>query len=102
MKTATMTFDGKTIGFVAREVKTGTEDCEGCLFCKRPAAVCREAERAAQDAGQPDCDDKAPSGGSYIYVEADPRQLVLVDEHCPRCGGTGHSPEDCKWPIAAP
>lgn len=20
-------------------------------------------------------------------------------ESCPRCGGSGHVPEDCKWPV---
>jgi hypothetical protein len=32
--------------------------------------------------GLPDCDDKAPSGKTYVYVldETDPRQMNLLDK----------------------
>lgn len=75
MKAATIKLDGKTIGFAARESTFGT--CEGCLFARHRSNICNEAATAAFSAGQPDCDDKAPNHGSYIYVEADARQLVL-------------------------
>lgn len=78
MKAGSVQLDGKPVGFVARESTFGT--CEGCLFAQRLSETCYRAGAAAVEAGQPDCDDKAPNHGNYIYVLADARQLVLPVE----------------------
>jgi hypothetical protein len=75
VKIANFIHEGKLIGFVAREAN----GCTGCLFDGCRSAVCMEAAHQAQRAGQPDCDDKAPAGGNYVYVEADPRQAELLE-----------------------
>ena len=81
MKTATITIDGKAIGFVARKAPhTGDDACKGCLFDKRRARVCNAAGVAAREAEQPDC---GTYDAGFIYVEADPRQLVLDEEVLP-------------------
>lgn len=81
MKAATITIDGKAIGFVARKAPhTGDDACKGCLFDDCRAEVCDNVIALALDANQPDC------GGlnvGFIYVEADPRQLVLDEEGQP-------------------
>jgi hypothetical protein len=80
MKATAFTIDGKTIGFIAREVaRTDNveEQCNGCLFEGRSSETCYAACKLATEAGQPDCDDH---GSIYIYVVADPRQLVLPVE----------------------
>lgn len=80
MRPAAFDIDGKTIGFIAREVPRTVEveeQCKGCLFEGKSFRVCNAAGDHAAEAGQPDCEDAAPGKGSYIYVEADPRQLVL-------------------------
>ncbi len=78
MKTAITNLDGKTIGFVAREVAKAY-DCTGCLFAACKSHTCISAGKAAKEVGQPDCEDVAPSGSTYIYVEADPRQEPLLE-----------------------
>ena len=75
MKAATISADIQTVGFIAREAPFG--HCTGCLFDHQSSTVCLKACSAAVAAGQPDCDDRAPNRNGYIYVLADPRQLVL-------------------------
>lgn len=55
-------------------------DCQGCLFIGQRTAVCRHASALAVQAGEVDCDDPWPAGGSVIYVAdtSDPRQLPLL------------------------
>lgn len=77
MKAATITIEGKTIGFVAKE--SAPQDCAGCRFADEKHYICQAAGIAAINAGQPDCEDRAPSGNTYIFVEADARQLPLID-----------------------
>ncbi len=77
MKTATITINGKRIGFIAKE--STDDECVGCMFDRHGSRMCRAAESSAAQADQPDCEDKAPNNGTYIYVEADPRQLPLID-----------------------
>lgn len=74
MKIAETSVDLQVVGFIARESTFGS--CKGCVFEGQSYRVCKRACEAAVEAGQPDCDDKAPLG-NYIYVVADPRQLVL-------------------------
>lgn len=26
-------------------------------------------------------------------------ERIFKPETCPRCGGKGHAPEECKWPL---
>ena len=53
--------------------------CEGCLF-ERSVGVCSSAAALAVANSQPDCDDRSPSGMTYIYVldRSDPHQLDLI------------------------
>ncbi|UOD28764.1 hypothetical protein INH39_25485 [Massilia violaceinigra] len=84
MKAATITIDGKAIGFVARKAPhTGDDACKGCLFDSERSTACNAVWHAATDAAQPRCEDRAPNGGTFIYVEADPRQLVLDEDDQP-------------------
>lgn len=68
----TATYDDKCFAAVDARVS-----CMGCLFEGELSSVCFAACRAARDAGLPDCDDQGPSRRGYIYIAADPRQLVL-------------------------
>lgn len=54
--------------------------CIGCVFNKESYRTCVTACDLAVQRGMPDCDDKAPSGKTYIYVldETDPRQMDLL------------------------
>jgi hypothetical protein len=54
-------------------------DCIGCIFMGQRTTVCFAASEIAVAAGQVDCDDPWPEGGSVIYVkdDTDPRQLAL-------------------------
>ena len=63
--------------FTAKEATDGA--CKGCLFGDCVSKVCYDACAAAVAAGLPDCDDRAPSGSNYIYVQAtdDERQMTL-------------------------
>lgn len=58
-------------------------DCDGCLFIGQRASVCKQANRIAVEAGDPDCDQvlKAPKR-TVIYVldKTDPRQLPLIEK----------------------
>ncbi len=56
--------------------------CHGCMFLLERAEICRQACIAAQYAGLPDCEDKAPSGKTYIYVPdtSDERQVELLPQ----------------------
>ncbi|ATQ77883.1 hypothetical protein CR152_27805 [Massilia violaceinigra] len=81
MKAATITIDGKAIGFVARKAPhTGDDACKGCLFDKKHSLVCGMALALAHEVGQPGCGTEEVG---FIYVEADPRQLVLDEEVLP-------------------
>ena len=53
--------------------------CDGCLF-ERSFGVCSTAAALAKANGQPDCEERAPGGMTYIYVLdlSDPRQLDLI------------------------
>ena len=82
MKAAPITIDGKAIGFVARKAPSA-ESCKGCLFVDDYSTVCDAAWRACAESGQPMCEHRAPNGGTFIYVEADPCQLVLDEEVLP-------------------
>lgn len=57
-------------------------ECEGCVFARQESTVCRAASAAAVAEGMPDCEDRPPGGGSYIYlkVERDERQLLITEE----------------------
>lgn len=57
-------------------------DCHGCIFIGQRTAVCRQASAIAVAAGQIDCDEPWPMGGSAIYVKdgSDPRQMDLLSE----------------------
>ena len=69
------------IRFKAVESSRG---CSACLFYGESYRSCVNACDKAVQRGLPDCDDKAPSGKSYVYVldETDLRQMDLLDrEH---------------------
>jgi hypothetical protein len=58
--------------------------CRGCLLYGESFRDCVTACDKLVQRGLPDCDDKAPSGKSYVYVldDTDPRQMNLLDrEH---------------------
>ena len=65
------------VRFKAQEANAPS--CEGCLF-ERSVGVCSSAAALAVANDQPDCDDRSPSGMTYIYVldRSDPRQLDLI------------------------
>jgi hypothetical protein len=67
------------IRFKAVESSRG---CSACLFYGESYRSCVNACDKAVQRGLPDCDDKAPSGKSYVYVldETDPRQMDLLDK----------------------
>lgn len=69
-----------TVRFTA--IEAAAEDCTGCLLDSELASECPKAWALAQERGLPMCEQKAPSGKQYIYVEdhSDPRQLKLIDE----------------------
>lgn len=54
--------------------------CDGCLFAGQGGATCMQAAHIAMAAGLPDCEDRHPVGGSYVYVidKSDARQLPLL------------------------
>lgn len=81
MKAATITIDGKAIGFVARKAPhTGDDACKGCRFELARSYHCMQAGPLQLLRYQPDCEDDS---NGFIYVEADPRQLVLDEEVLP-------------------
>jgi len=55
-------------------------NCDGCLFLGQRNSVCDHAGKIAASIEQPDCDQLAPNGMTYIYVldKSDPRQLDLL------------------------
>lgn len=67
------------IRFKAIESSRG---CSACLFYGESYRSCVNACDKAVQRGLPDCDDKAPSGKTYVYVldETDPRQMDLLDK----------------------
>ena len=67
------------IRFKAIESSRG---CSACLFYGESYRSCVNACDKAVQRGMPDCDDKAPSGKTYVYVldETDPRQMNLLDK----------------------
>jgi hypothetical protein len=67
------------IRFKAIESSRG---CSACLFYGESHRSCVTICDKAVQRGLPDCDDKAPSGKSYVYVldETDPRQMNLLDK----------------------
>ena len=67
------------IRFKAVESSRG---CSACLFYGESYRSCVNACDKAVQRGLPDCDDKAPSGKTYVYVldETDPRQMDLLDK----------------------
>jgi len=71
--------DPATIRFMAAKAPVYA-DCEGCVFIGQRTAVCGQASTLAVEAGEVDCDDPWPAGGSVIYVidKRDPRQLDLL------------------------
>lgn len=62
-----------------KALEANAPSCEGCLF-ERSVGVCSSAAALAVANDQPDCDDRSPSGMTYIYVldRSDPRQLDLI------------------------
>lgn len=56
--------------------------CRACLFFGESFRTCVNLCDKLIQRGLPDCDDKAPSGKSYVYVidETDPRQMGLLDK----------------------
>ena len=69
--------DPATVRFKARQTEVAS--CEGCLF-ERSFGVCSAAAALAMANGQPVCEERAPGGMTYIYVQdqSDPRQLDLI------------------------
>ena len=67
------------IRFKAVESSRG---CSACLFYGESYRSCVNACDKAVQRGLPDCDDKAPSGKTYVYVldETDLRQMDLLDK----------------------
>jgi hypothetical protein len=67
------------IRFKAIESSRG---CSACLFYGESYRSCVNACDKAVQRGLPDCDDKAPSGKTYVYAldETDPRQMNLLDK----------------------
>jgi len=67
------------IRFAAVESSRG---CSACLFYGESFRSCVAICDKAVQRGLPDCDDKAPSGKTYVYVldETDPRQMNLLDK----------------------
>lgn len=57
-------------------------DCEGCLFQRQRASVCRVAAEEAVRRGLRDCDaiDQFGEVVVYVAVKVDPRQLDLLDD----------------------
>ena len=55
-------------------------NCRGCIFDRRPAAVCRAATAEALKRGLRDCDAVDQFGEVVIYVATatDPRQMDLI------------------------
>lgn len=80
MKSAIIQLNGETWRYKAQAVSKGDE-CKGCLFSAHRSDVCHRATFEALLVDQPDCEDKPPNGGSYIYVtdESDPRQMDLLE-----------------------
>lgn len=62
-----------------RALEAQAPSCEGCLF-ERSVGVCSTAASLAIANGQPDCDDRSPTGMTYIYMldKSDPCQLDLI------------------------
>lgn len=56
--------------------------CPACVFVGGSYRDCVTVCDKAVQRGLPDCDDKAPSGKTYVYVldETDPRQMNLLDK----------------------
>lgn len=69
------------IRFMAIEAPANS--CRNCVFKDEDYRACVHAADLAVQRGMPDCDDKAPSGKTYIYVldGSDPRQLDMLKEH---------------------
>lgn len=65
--------------FTATESRAA-DDCHGCIFEHERTSVCRGVEAIAKRLELPDCETKAPSGKTYIYVldKRDPRQMDLL------------------------
>lgn len=57
-------------------------NCQGCLFNRQPAAVCRAATVEAMKRGLRDCDAVDQFGEVVIYVatDIDPRQMNLIGD----------------------
>lgn len=55
--------------------------CRACLFYRERSAVCHVAAAEAVKRGMQDCEYPNPDGKPVIYiaVEADPRQLTLLE-----------------------
>ena len=56
--------------------------CSKCMFHGESFRSCVTICDRLVQRGLPDCDDKAPSGKTYVYVldETDPRRLNLLDK----------------------
>lgn len=81
MKAATITVNGKAIGFVARKADyTDDHACKGCLFDASKTEVCDVATAAAREAGQPDC---GSLDDGFIYVRPRTRQPAVPDDVLP-------------------
>lgn len=54
--------------------------CTGCMFIGESFRSCVTLCDKLVQRGLPDCDDKAPSGKTYVYAidETDPRQMDLL------------------------
>lgn len=65
-----------------KAVEADRADCKGCMFHGEKSRTCHIAGAIAKEDGMPDCDDRSPSGKTYIYVldESDPRQIPLIDQ----------------------
>lgn len=63
-----------------KAVEARPDSCAKCIFKDASHRGCVTASDLAVQRGLPDCDDKAPSGKTYIYVldETDPRQMDLL------------------------
>lgn len=68
--------DPATLRFKAQP----STECNGCLFADQSITVCDKAAQIARGIGQPDCDQPAPGGRTYVYVidKSDPRQLDML------------------------